>query len=103
MDIQLNIALYCRTKIAINQIHLFLEFLHLISMETNKELREGMKIELLQEIPGIEKGTSGTITKINYVDYTPTDIDVVWIGNKNPVNFDLSYEPNILDKVRIVE
>lgn len=70
-----------------------------------EDLKIGLKVELLVELPQRDAGLVGEIQEIEFheVNYLtePASVWIVWSDIKRTDFFDLSYSPNILNKLKI--
>ena len=68
-----------------------------------EDIKKEMKVELISEIRDRIPGLSGVIEDIEYIDYEPSAIWIRWHDLDKSDRFDLSYSPNILDKLKSLE
>lgn len=89
----------------INLVIIFIFFhkkIHLNIMVTKESLSEGKQVELIENLPGREKGILGTIQEIEELDYEIVAVWIRWTELGRPDRFDLDHEPNILSKIKII-
>lgn len=75
----------------------------MIMKQDKNNINEGMIVELITSLPGRDPGLTGEIKEIESIDYENTAVWIYWNELKKLDRFDLSYEPSILDKIKIKE
>lgn len=68
-------------------------------MIRKEDLNKGLIVELKESLNGRDSGLIGEVQDLETVDYDISSIWIYWSDLKKLDRFDLTYEPNILNKL----